>query len=561
MKLELMITKGKRIRNNQMFVTDESGFYRKTNETKQHHGKVPEIEDFVNFWGEIWEKEKLTPDQPWMSEVREKLKEKIHSVQEFEIIEENLSMVIKRRKNWSAPGVDGIQNYFWKRFKGAWKVLCKVMSGWKKDVKTIPEWLSWGRTVTLPKTEDLSPVKDYRPITCLNTSYKIYTGMLAKYMKEHAMRNNVWDEGQLGAIDGVLGTVDQLLIDKCIADEVREHKRNLAVAFYDYTKAYDRVHHDWMLRVYRWIGIPENVIRIISQLMKNWKTRLEVYDGKQRHVSRWISIACGFLQGDSYSPIGFCLSEVPVCLMLNESRGYRMGPPGQRLVKRTHSLFIDDLKTYQESHELLCAVNEMLVKASKDTGACYGVNKCAEMVFQRGRMVLAEGLEVLQEKMRSLDPDQNETYKFLGIEQGKKIDKEKAFERVTTEMEKRLKSLTELELYDKNLIRAINCRVIPVAAYTMNVIRFSKAELNEFDMIVKRELRNKNMLGRLSSDERLYMSRKLGGRGLISFRDVYKKTKVRVATYMAKSPSVCISEAWKRECRSEYCSIKRLRIH
>ena len=90
------------------------------------------------------------------------------------------------------------------------------------------------------------------------------------------MRNNVWDEGQLGAIDGVLGTVDQLLIDKCIADEVREHKRTLAVAFYDYTKAYDRVHHDWMLRVYRWIGIPENVIRIISQQVKNWKTRLEV---------------------------------------------------------------------------------------------------------------------------------------------------------------------------------------------------------------------------------------------------------------------------------------------
>ena len=121
--------------------------------------------------------------------------------------------------------------------------------------------------------------------------------------------------------------------------------------------------------------------------------------------------------------------------------------------------------------------------------------------------------------MRSLDPNQNETYKFLGIEQGEKTDKEKVFERVTTEMEKRLKSLTELELYENNLIRAINCKVIPVAAYTMNVIRFSKAELNEFDMIVKRELRNKKILGRLSNDERLYMNRKLGGRGQISFRD------------------------------------------
>ena len=38
---------------------------------------------------------------------------------------------------------------------------------------------------------------------------------------------------------------------------------------------------------------------------------------------------------------------------------------------------------------------------------------------------------------------------------------------------------------------------------------------------------------------------------------MYEKTKVRVATYMAKTSSVWISEAWKRECRSEYCSIER----
>ena len=66
----------------------------------------------------------------------------------------------------------------------------------------------------------------------------------------------------MGATEGVLGTVDQLLIDRCIMDEVREHHRNLAVAYYDYQKAYDRVHHDWMLKVYRWIGVPEDICRL-----------------------------------------------------------------------------------------------------------------------------------------------------------------------------------------------------------------------------------------------------------------------------------------------------------
>ena len=49
---------------------------------------------------------------------------------------------------------------------------------------------------------------------------------------------------------------------------------------------------------------------------------------------------CGFLQVDSYSPVGFCISEVSVCKLHQESKGYRMGQPGKRDVKSTHSLFV-----------------------------------------------------------------------------------------------------------------------------------------------------------------------------------------------------------------------------
>ena len=38
----------------------------------------------------------------------------------------------------------------------------------------------------------------------------------------------------MGATERVLGTTDQLLIDKCILEEVKEYHRNLAVAFDDY---------------------------------------------------------------------------------------------------------------------------------------------------------------------------------------------------------------------------------------------------------------------------------------------------------------------------------------
>ena len=63
-------------------------------------------------------------------------------------------------------------------------------------------------------------------------------------MREHTMENDIWEEGQLGAVAGVLGTVDQLITVRSIMEEVKTYRQNLAVAFYDYKKAYDNIHHD-----------------------------------------------------------------------------------------------------------------------------------------------------------------------------------------------------------------------------------------------------------------------------------------------------------------------------
>ena len=72
----------------------------------------------------------------------------------------------------------------------------------------------------------------------------------------------------MGTCSGVLRTVDQIFIDNNIMKETREYKRNLAVAYYDYQKAYDKVHHDWMIMVYNWMGYPKKVIQLIEHIMK-----------------------------------------------------------------------------------------------------------------------------------------------------------------------------------------------------------------------------------------------------------------------------------------------------
>ena len=119
----------------------------------------------------------------------------------------------------------------------------------------------------------------------------------------------------------------------------------------------------------------------------------------------------------------------------------------------------------------------------------------AEIIFKDGKMVCGEGLEVLEERMKTMDSDDNEIYKFLGIEQADRIRTKNVFNRVKEEVVKRTKMLVNIKLNASNLIKAINIKVVPVAAYAINICKFNVNELKELDQVIKRQLREKNMLG------------------------------------------------------------------
>ena len=92
-----------------------------------------------------------------------------------------------------------------------------------------------------------------------------------------------------------------------------------------------------------------------------------------------------------------------------------MGEPDNRIMKRTLSLFVDNLKVYQESHNALKNINEIILQASYDTRAYSKVSKCAEIIFKHGKMVREEGCQMLEEVIKTIDSDGNEIYNFLGI--------------------------------------------------------------------------------------------------------------------------------------------------
>ena len=83
-------------------------------------------------------------------------------------------------------------------------------------------------------------------------------------MTEHLKKNNLWDEQQKGTLSNIMRTADNLLVDRCMLEEVKEHQRTVAAAYYDYQKAYDTVPHEWRIEVMQWLKFHSNIINIMK---------------------------------------------------------------------------------------------------------------------------------------------------------------------------------------------------------------------------------------------------------------------------------------------------------
>ena len=82
-----------------------------------------------------------------------------------------------------------------------------------------------------------------RPITCLNTVYKLLTGVLTEVLYDHVMRYELLPKEQKALRRGQRGCADALTVDGAAAQGAKSARKSLSVAWIDYEKAFDRVPH------------------------------------------------------------------------------------------------------------------------------------------------------------------------------------------------------------------------------------------------------------------------------------------------------------------------------
>ena len=81
--------------------------------------------------------------------------------------------------------------------------------------------------------------------------------------------------------------------------------------------------HSWIIKSLELIGINNKVISFTKKVMTYWKKRMCLHAENKLIETEDIKIQCGIFQGDSISPLIFCICLIPLTEKLNRlNTGY-----------------------------------------------------------------------------------------------------------------------------------------------------------------------------------------------------------------------------------------------
>ena len=227
-------------------------------------------EEARNFWSSIWSQEtKHNESAEWINDIKEQLSSQKQD--DILITAEKVAKTLGKMPNWKPPDPDFVQGFWLKNFTSLHGGMTEQLSKCLEE-GDVPNWMTGGRTVLIMKDKSKGNIaSNYRPSTCLPLIWKLLTGLIAEEMYEFLEEKDLLPQEQKGGRNKCQGTADQLYIDQMVLKEVKRRKRNVAMAWVDYKKAYDMVPHSWLEECFRLFGIASNVNDLIVNSIKNGK--------------------------------------------------------------------------------------------------------------------------------------------------------------------------------------------------------------------------------------------------------------------------------------------------
>ena len=268
-----------------------------------------------------------------------------------------------------------------------------------------------------------------------------------------------------------------------------------------------------------------------------WNTTITLNNSEGKIVIPDNKIQRGIFQGDSLSPLLFCLTIDPLSKILKDKNiGYDLseGRSKKSNKKINHLLFMDDLKLFADSDQNLTKLVDEVSKFSKDIKMEFGLDKCSKCTIRKGKKVAAMNIQV-DEDSHIEDLAEDTTYKYLGIEENATIEHKKMREKIKKEYLSRLKRICKSYLTPKNKITAVNQLAIPVVTYGFGIVDWPQGDLNYLDIKTRKILTRNKVIYRNQCMDRMYIPRKEGGLGLTEISQAFRSTIVSLGQYLISS--------------------------
>ena len=208
---------------------------------------------------------------------------------------------LKNMKNNRSPGSDGFTTEFLKKF---WidigKYLLRALN-YGFEYRELSSTQKEGVIICLPKGQkDKHYLKNWRPISLLNVSYKIASAVTANRLKTILLK--LIHEDQTGSILGrFIGENIRTLYDLMFYCEKQSIPGLLLLI--DFEKAFDSIALDFIYKVLTFLNFGPSLITWIKVFYKNIKSCV-IINGK---ASSFFNIYRGCRQGDRLSPYIFIL--------------------------------------------------------------------------------------------------------------------------------------------------------------------------------------------------------------------------------------------------------------
>ena len=278
-----------------------------------------------------------------------------------------------------------------------------------------------------------------------------------------------------------------------IAQKYNDVKEDLYLCFIDYSKAFDRVHHDKLITCLKSIGLDGKDINLIASLYWNQKAAIRIEDQLSEHTK----IQRGVRQGCVLSPYLFNIYTELIFRESQDLDGVKING------KNINNLrYADDTVLIAEDREDLQFLTDNVGLHSKEAGLDMNVKKTKTMVMSRNCATKAN-IIINNEELEQVDE-----FKYLGqtVTSDAKTEKEIRI-RVgiaKSRFQEMKVVLTNRRISQELRLRLCKCFVLSSFTYgseTWTINKEMEDKINAFEMWIFRKIANIKWTDKVRNDD------------------------------------------------------------